>query len=57
MMMCLRGLVFDDPNGTTHLRLPTTVFNVTEDMHHRHEVLALGELAITGGTEGESAAV
>lgn len=26
MMMNLRGLVFDDPHGTTHLKLPTIVF-------------------------------
>lgn len=26
MMLNLRGIVFDDPNGTEHLKLPTIVF-------------------------------
>lgn len=30
MMMNLRGLVFDDPNGTASLKLPTIAFHIAE---------------------------
>lgn len=29
MMMNIRGLIFDDPNGTKDLEIPTLVFNAS----------------------------